>query len=162
MQRKIVRKIIMPKIFEYFGFIFFFYSNEHEPIHVHVTHGGCQSVFELIMLDGELVDIRLREKVGEEPLSAKDQKTAEAFIRKYYPNIISNAGNLMVDLLFSDQTSRRVDIGDFIRRHPHPQYNKYLDPRKFNHFVLENGNIVWGKNWDLMFPIEQLHSGALA
>ena len=28
----------MPKIFEYFGFVFFFYSNEHEPIHVHVTH----------------------------------------------------------------------------------------------------------------------------
>ena len=24
----------MPKIFEYFGFIFLFYSNEHEPIHV--------------------------------------------------------------------------------------------------------------------------------
>ncbi len=30
----------MPKIFEYFGFIFYFYSNEHEPIHVHVQHGG--------------------------------------------------------------------------------------------------------------------------
>lgn len=30
----------MPKIFEYFGFIFYFYSNEHEPIHVHVLHGG--------------------------------------------------------------------------------------------------------------------------
>ncbi|MBQ9467344.1 MAG: DUF4160 domain-containing protein [Muribaculaceae bacterium] len=29
----------MPKIFEYFGFVFFFYSNEHEPIHVHVIHG---------------------------------------------------------------------------------------------------------------------------
>ncbi|MGM9778134.1 MAG: DUF4160 domain-containing protein, partial [Prevotella sp.] len=26
----------MPKIFEYFGLIFLFYSNEHEPIHVHV------------------------------------------------------------------------------------------------------------------------------
>ncbi|MDE6341047.1 MAG: DUF4160 domain-containing protein, partial [Muribaculaceae bacterium] len=25
----------MPKIFEYFGLIFYFYSNEHEPIHVH-------------------------------------------------------------------------------------------------------------------------------
>ena len=25
----------MPKIFEYFGFIFYFFSNEHEPIHVH-------------------------------------------------------------------------------------------------------------------------------
>ena len=25
----------------------------------------------------------------------------------------------------------------------------------------ENGNIVWGKNWDLIFPVEQLHSGKL-
>jgi hypothetical protein len=23
---------IMPKIYEYFGFIFYFYSNEHEPV----------------------------------------------------------------------------------------------------------------------------------
>ena len=60
---------------------------------------------------------------------------------RLYITEAKDAGNLMVDLLFSDQTSRRVDIGDFIRRHPHPQYNKYLDPRKFNHFVLENGNI---------------------
>ena len=28
----------MPKIYEYFGLIFYFYSNEHEPIHVHVKH----------------------------------------------------------------------------------------------------------------------------
>lgn len=26
----------MPKIYEYFGFVFFFYSNEHLPIHCHV------------------------------------------------------------------------------------------------------------------------------
>ena len=78
----------MPKIFEYFGFIFFFYSNEHEPIHVHVIHNGCQSIFELIMMDGELVEIRVREKAGEDPLPNKDKKTAEAFIRKYSKNII--------------------------------------------------------------------------
>ena len=57
----------MPKIFEYFGFVFFFYSNEHEPIHVHVTHKGCQSIFELIMDNGILTEIRVREKAGEEP-----------------------------------------------------------------------------------------------
>ena len=50
----------MPKIFEYFGFVFFFYSNEHEPIHVHVLHGECESIFELIMMNGELVEIRIR------------------------------------------------------------------------------------------------------
>lgn len=52
----------MPKIFEYFGFIFYFYSNEHEPIHVHVIHGGAESVFDLILMNGELVEIRSREK----------------------------------------------------------------------------------------------------
>ena len=68
---------------------------------------------------------------------------------------------LKVDLTFSDNTRQIVNVGEFIRRHPHPQYNKYLDVRKFRRFSIENGNIVWGKYWDLMFPIEQLHSGSI-
>ena len=70
-------------------------------------------------------------------------------------------GNLTVSLTFSDNTVRTVDIGDFIRRHHHPQYNKYLDPRKFSRFTIENGNIVWGKNWDMIFPVEHLYAGRL-
>ena len=35
----------MPKIFEYFGFIFLFYSNEHEPIHVHVMKDGHEAQY---------------------------------------------------------------------------------------------------------------------
>ena len=72
-----------------------------------------------------------------------------------------NLGNSSVRLSFSDNTTRVVDIGSFIRRHPHSQYNKYLEPRHFGKFSIENGNIVWGKNWDLIFPIEQLHAGTL-
>jgi len=41
------------------------------------------------MMDGELVEIRVREKAGEEPLPSKYQKTAEEFIRKYSKNIIN-------------------------------------------------------------------------
>ena len=78
----------MPKIFEYFGFIFYFYSNEHEPLHVHVQHSGKESVFELIMMDGKLVEIRIREKHGASPLSNKDKHTASEFIEKYHKNII--------------------------------------------------------------------------
>lgn len=78
----------MPKIYEYFGFIFYFYSNEHEPIHVHVIHGGRESIFDLIMMDGDLIEVRVREKRGFEPLAEKDKRTAEEFIRKYYKNII--------------------------------------------------------------------------
>ena len=50
----------MPKIFEYFGFIFLFYSNEHEPIHVHVLHGDRQTVFELYLTEGILTGIGKR------------------------------------------------------------------------------------------------------
>lgn len=78
----------MPKIFEYFGFVFYLYSNEHEPIHVHVLHGGKESIFDLIMMNGALVEIRIREKKGAEPLPEKDKSTAEDFIRKYHKNII--------------------------------------------------------------------------
>ncbi|WP_317576164.1 DUF4160 domain-containing protein [Segatella copri] len=30
----------MPTIFIFFGFRFMFYSNDHEPIHVHVSYQG--------------------------------------------------------------------------------------------------------------------------
>lgn len=70
-------------------------------------------------------------------------------------------GNLSVVLYFSDNTQKVVDIGEFIHKHPHPQYNKYLNPKQFAKFKLENGNIVWGKNWDLIFPIEQLYKGVI-
>ena len=67
--------------------------------------------------------------------------------------------NLCVELLFNDNSSRIVDVGDFIRKHPHPQYNKYLDETEFRKFHLDDGNIVWGEDWDLIFPLDQLYAG---
>jgi hypothetical protein len=40
----------MPNIFEYLGILIFFYSNEHEPIHVHGKHGGFESKAEFSLL----------------------------------------------------------------------------------------------------------------
>lgn len=82
-------------------------------------------------------------------------------MERLYITKAENAGNLTISLTFSDNTTKIVDIGDYIRRHPYPQYNKYLDPRKFSRFTIDNGNIVWGKSWDLIFPIEQLHAGTI-
>ena len=78
----------MPKIFEYFGFVFFFYSNEHEPIHVHVIRGERQSVFELILADGVLVEIVRRGAKVFLPLYSKDSAVAETFIKVYSQQII--------------------------------------------------------------------------
>lgn len=67
--------------------------------------------------------------------------------------------NLTVRLCFSDNTERIIDIGSFIAKLPRSQYNKYLEWKNFKKATIENGNVVWGKNWDLIFPIEQLYNG---
>jgi len=35
----------MPEIFRFFGLRFFFYSNDHTPVHVHVSRGGSEAVY---------------------------------------------------------------------------------------------------------------------
>ena len=37
----------MPNVFTIEGFRFFFYTNDHAPVHVHVQHGGGEAVFEI-------------------------------------------------------------------------------------------------------------------
>lgn len=44
----------MPKIFEKDGYTFFIYSNEHEPVHVHVTYGGGEAIFNV----GDKIELR--------------------------------------------------------------------------------------------------------
>ena len=86
----------MPKIFEYFGFIFLFYSNEHEPIHVHVMKDGHEAIFEIMLENGELVEIRRRTSNKIPPLREKDAATAEAFVKKYYKNIVEKWVNFFI------------------------------------------------------------------
>ncbi len=62
----------MPEIFRFFGFSFFFYSKEHEPIHVHIEGSDGYAVYELI--DGKF---SLREKNG---IKAGDQRKIEEVI----------------------------------------------------------------------------------
>lgn len=85
----------MPKIFEYFGFIFFFYSNEHEPIHVHVIKGEEDIVLEILLENGGLKEIR-RRKGSRVPMGEKDASIAESFVHKYYKNIVEKWINFFV------------------------------------------------------------------
>lgn len=86
----------MTDIYKYFGFVFFFYSNEHDPIHVHVQHDHHESVFDIIMENGEVKEIRCRNKKGMPPLSAKDQKVAETFVKTYANKIVDKWVNFFI------------------------------------------------------------------
>ena len=65
--------------------------------------------------------------------------------------------DLTVDVLFNDGIRRRIDVGDFVRKHPHPQYNKYLEIANFKKGKLVDGNVIWGN--DLEFHVEDLYGG---
>ena len=78
----------MPRLIEYFGLIFYFYSNEHLPVHVHVSHAGYETIFELFFEDGKLADIQVRKADGVEMLSSKDQKEARKVVELYADEIV--------------------------------------------------------------------------
>ena len=44
----------MPTLFILFGYRFYFWSNDHEPIHVHVSKGDSEAKFNVIEV--ELID----------------------------------------------------------------------------------------------------------
>jgi hypothetical protein len=76
----------MPKIFEKDGYKFFFYSNEHRPIHVHVRHGGGEAVFEVekgVELR-ESQGLKLRELAKAEELATEHR---ELIIRRWHEHI---------------------------------------------------------------------------
>lgn len=69
----------MPRVFEKDGFKFFFYSNEHPPIHVHVRYGDGEAIF----IVGE--EIALRESIG---LKVKELAKAESLAEEHRNLII--------------------------------------------------------------------------
>jgi hypothetical protein len=47
----------MPKLYEYFGLIFLFYSQEHDPIHVHGKFQDKESKAEIIFENEKFKEI---------------------------------------------------------------------------------------------------------
>ena len=66
-----------------------------------------------------------------------------------------------IEIEFNDLTVKTVDFGNFLAKHSHPQYDIYKDSELFKQFKIEAGNLVWGENWDLIFPVIQLYRGTI-
>lgn len=62
----------MPLLFTLFGFKFFFYSNEHSPIHIHVKKGNARAKFLLF-------PVKVLENKGMKPTEIK---AAELIIKQ--------------------------------------------------------------------------------
>jgi len=49
-----------------------------------------------------------------------------------------------------------VDFEPAIQRYAIGEFKIYMDKSHFKKFQIENKNIVWGDNWDLIFPVEDI------
>ena len=77
----------MPTVFTIEGFRFFFYSNDHAPVHVHVQHGGGEAAFEIANGSVELresagmkvTELRRAEEIARERVAEIERKWHERF-----------------------------------------------------------------------------------
>ena len=78
----------MPKIYVYLGIMILFYSNEHEPVHVHGKYQGKESKAELTINNGEVVEIIIKPVKGRKPLPPKIWDDSKNFVNTYADKIV--------------------------------------------------------------------------
>jgi hypothetical protein len=64
----------MPKLYEYFGLVVFFYANEHEPLHVHGEFQGGHARAEIVLESGKVLRIVFSNVSGKPPLARQDER----------------------------------------------------------------------------------------
>jgi len=97
-----------------------FYSNEHEPIHVHGKFQALESKVEFIIEDGKIIEIKISDVKGKKANYINDYK---------------------IHFEFNDGVETTVDFKPFIFSSAHPDIKKYQDQKLFQKFNLDYGEI---------------------
>ncbi len=64
-----------------------------------------------------------------------------------------------IRIKFRDLSLQIVDFGPYLAQNSHPYIAPYKDKEQFKTFRIDNGNLVWGDDWDMIFPNYKLHRG---
>ncbi len=78
----------VPKLYEYFGLVVFFYSDDHLPIHVHGRHGDRMSKAEIVVEDGGVVAINVRPAPPYRPLEGTALADFETLVTRRASEIV--------------------------------------------------------------------------
>ena len=86
----------MPKLYEYLGLVIFFYSNEHEPIHVHAQHGNTEGKIEIFIEKGQVVRIEYKKTSNRRSLNKKNKRLFLKLVTVMADEIVQNWINYFV------------------------------------------------------------------
>jgi hypothetical protein len=78
----------MPKLYEYLGIMVLFYSNEHEPIHVHGKRQDRETKAELVVENGRVIEIVYSQVKGRLSLDNQDLKNFQILTEHYADEIV--------------------------------------------------------------------------
>src|SRR5947207_9128515 len=78
----------MPKLYEYLGIIVLFYSNEHEPVHVHGKYQGKESRAEFVIVNGRVVNIVYSAVRGRKPLDGPHLQDFKTLVEHFADEIV--------------------------------------------------------------------------
>ncbi|AQG79469.1 hypothetical protein AWR27_09140 [Spirosoma montaniterrae] len=54
-----------------------------------------------------------------------------------------------------------INIRSLTRRTNEQDYAQYRQPDLFQSFKIDSGNLVWGDDWDIIYPTWDLHDGRI-
>ncbi len=78
----------MPKLYEYFGLIILFYSNEHLPVHVHGKYQDEECKAEIVFVNGLFMEIIIKDVKGKKPLNNRHLKMFKQLVELYREDIL--------------------------------------------------------------------------
>lgn len=83
----------------------------------------------------------------------KTKKNEEIKIEQAY-----YLGGYIILLFFSNGKQKKVDFLPIFSKYVKGDFTKYITPSAFKKFIVANGNIYWGKNEDVIFPVHFLYA----
>ena len=74
---------------------------------------------------------------------------------------VTNVSGFILRLQFSDGVEKEIDFLPVFKKYARGANEKYLTPATFKKYKIDSGNLVWGEDWDMIFPLNELHSGKI-
>jgi hypothetical protein len=64
---------------------------------------------------------------------------------------------VVTNALYINEFKVKIYFADGIKSIKVGYLKKYQNLQNLQNFMIQNGNIVWGEDWDLIFPRDQLY-----
>jgi hypothetical protein len=72
----------------------------------------------------------------------------------------NHIGDFKIELEFNDKTRQVIDFHPFLSSSLNPLIRKYLSPKEFSKFGINEGDLEWN-DYDLCFPIADLYENRI-